>query len=95
MLDKLTREDFEPLIGRSLTLEAANGSTQAEVAETRSIANPSPRAAPFALVLRIRAPWGGQGLYRLAHPTLGPIDLFLVPVGPDGKGGTCYEAVFN
>jgi hypothetical protein len=95
MLDQLTREDFEPLLGQSLKLEAANGATQAEVAETRAIANPSPRAAPFALVLRVREPWGGQGLYRLSHPTRGAIDLFLVPVGPDGKGGTCYEAVFN
>ena len=95
MLDQLTREDFEPLLGQSLTLEAANGATQAEVAEARAIANPSPRAAPFALVLRVRTPWGGQGLYRLVHPSRGPIDLFLVPIGPDGKGGVCYEAVFN
>ena len=35
-----------------------------------------------------------QAIYRLTHPELGALDLFLVPVGPrDGK--MRYEAVFN
>ena len=97
VLDRLAREDFEPLIGRLLTLEWANGSAQLEVSEARAIRSPSPRAVPpFALVLRSGSGWrGDQGMYRLTHPALGPIDLFLVPIGPDATGGLCYEAVFN
>jgi hypothetical protein len=40
------------------------------------------------------APFFPQAIYRLNHATLGTVDLFLVPVGPDGKGMQ-YEAVFN
>ena len=35
------------------------------------------------------------GSVEAVSPTRGPIDLFLVPVGPDAQGGVCYEAVFN
>lgn len=34
-----------------------------------------------------------QGTYRLNHPRLGQIDLFLVPLGPDTEGMQ-YEAAF-
>jgi hypothetical protein len=51
--------------------------------------------AQFSLVFR-----GGpdpplqQRIYRLEHERLGPLDLFLVPLGPDATGQR-YEAVFN
>jgi hypothetical protein len=35
-----------------------------------------------------------QRIYRLEHERLGPLDLFLVPLGPD-EAGQRYEAVFN
>jgi hypothetical protein len=35
-----------------------------------------------------------QGIYKLNHPTLGELDLFLVPVGQDNQGFQ-YEAAFN
>ena len=34
-----------------------------------------------------------QGIYRLAHSELGELELFLVPLGPDGEGMR-YEAAF-
>ena len=50
---------------------------------------------PFVLMFAVADPTvRGQGNYELAHPTLGPIDIFLVPVGRDGDG-ILYEAVFN
>lgn len=42
-----------------------------------------PDAAPLA-----------QGIYRIDHDELGPMDLFLVPIGRD-KSGVRYEAIFN
>ena len=50
---------------------------------------------PFSLVLRSppSAPLP-QRIYRLQHEELGPLDLFLVPIGPDDVG-MCYEAVFS
>ena len=53
------------------------------------------RAMPFSLVLRgPRAPLLPQATYRLEHPRLGPIELFLVPIGQDAEA-TRYEATFN
>lgn len=34
-----------------------------------------------------------QQIYRIKHDTLGDMELFIVPVGPDEEG-MCYEAVF-
>ena len=35
-----------------------------------------------------------QAIYRLEHPRMGSLDLFLVPIGPDDTGMR-YEAVFT
>ena len=35
-----------------------------------------------------------QQIYPLSNETMGEMDLFIVPVGPD-KQGMCYEAVFS
>ena len=35
-----------------------------------------------------------QATFRLTHPALGEIDVFLVPLQPDARG-PIYEAVFN
>jgi len=50
---------------------------------------------PFSLIFRSppAAPLP-QRIYRLQHEELGPLDLFLVPIGPD-EAGMCYEAVFT
>lgn len=35
-----------------------------------------------------------QQIYRIKHDTLGDMDLFIVPIGPDDEGMR-YEAVFS
>ena len=35
-----------------------------------------------------------QAIYRLEHAALGPMDLFLVPIGRNAEG-VRYEAIFN
>jgi hypothetical protein len=53
------------------------------------------RAAPFCVFLcGPVSPALPQATYALRHPRLGPIELFLVPVGRDAKG-VRYEATFN
>ena len=62
-----------------------------------ALASPPPngRRAPFSLVFRgPGSPPLPQRIYRLEHPELGALDVFLVPIGQDA-GGMCYEAVFN
>ena len=36
-----------------------------------------------------------QQIYRISHESLGDMDLFIVPIGPDDTGGMRYEAVFS
>ena len=55
----------------------------------------SPRLQNFSLVFRgPMSPLLPQRIYRLSHSKLGPLDIFLVPIGPD-QAGMQYEAVFN
>ena len=35
-----------------------------------------------------------QKIYRISHNTMGDMELFIVPIGPDDKGMR-YEAVFS
>lgn len=58
--------------------------------------DPSVRQEPFRLTFR-----GGpvdaflpQQIFTLKHATMGELEIFLVPIGPDADG-MCYEAVFN
>lgn len=96
MLERLSKEDFATLIGRTIKVGAGAQSADLEVAEATELASPSPRATkPFRLVLRSRDAWRvPQGTFRVEHPTLGTLELFAVPTGPDGKG-FCYEIIFN
>ena len=56
---------------------------------------PNERRAPFSLVFQgPNIPPLPQRIYRLEHPELGMLDVFLVPIG-QGAGGMRYEAVFN
>jgi hypothetical protein len=53
------------------------------------------RAEPFSLILSgPPAPMLPQGSYRVQHPRLGPVDLFLVPIARNATA-TQYEVIFN
>jgi hypothetical protein len=53
------------------------------------------REQPFNLLFRgPLKPLLPQRTYRLANELLGELELFLVPLGPEG-GEQRYEAVFN
>ena len=97
MLDRLRKEDFEPLIGQKLTVATSGAApTELEVAEASTLKSPSPRETPpFRVILRSRDGWRApQGMFRIEHPVHGTLELFAVPIGPDGQG-LCYEILFN
>ena len=53
------------------------------------------RVESFSLFFRgPRAPFFPQATYRLRHEKLEPLDIFLVPLGPEGEAMQ-YQAVFN
>ena len=58
-------------------------------------AAPGRAECSFSLVFRSRGPAAlSQRIYHLEHERLGALDLFLVPLGPDGQGMR-LEAVFG
>jgi len=96
MLDRLTLEQFADVRGEPIVLETAQGDVVTELVASELLSSPSPRAVPpFRAVLRTPAGWqGGQGIYRLRHPTLGALELFLVPIA-QRDGRLELELVFN
>lgn len=87
---------FEPLVGEPFTIN--DGAVQVRLSEANSLGE-GPTAelrAPFSLVFRGPAqPALEQRIHRVDHPSLGPMEIFLVPLGPDESGEACYQAVFN
>jgi hypothetical protein len=99
MLQDLTPASFEAHLGSPFHIHyGAAAPLEAVLQEVRRHeAHPGPRSEPFSVYLRSPRPGVlPQGIYRVEHPALGALQIFLVPVGPDPKlGGMVYEAVFN
>jgi len=55
----------------------------------------TPRQEMFSLQFRgPREPFLPQGIYSMEHDQLGPLDMFIVPIGRD-ESGYRYEAIYN
>ena len=96
MLERLRLEDFLPHVGSEIDVSAYGREGRFTLKEAGPIKSPSPRdSQPFHLVLSAPNDWRlPQGLYRVQHPQLGTLELFTVPIGPDGSA-FCYEVIFN
>lgn len=99
LLDDATPATFEPHLATDFRLDPGSGSPiDLRLMEVRALGlQPSaPRVEPFVLVfLGPATPILAQATYALAHDGLGPVDLFLVPIGRDADGNVQYEAIFN
>lgn len=101
MLDRLTADSFAPSVGETFTLDAGDaGRIEVELLAARlhdpdaPAEDASGTRAPFTLEFRGPAdPILAQHIYRLEHPALGSLEIFIVPIGSD-EAGTSYEAVF-
>jgi hypothetical protein len=110
-LQTLTAGDFQPHTGTLFRVSGAryaDGSPadiDAELAEVTEH-NPDPSGryrTSFSVVFHgPLQPVLPQGIYHFAHAALGPLELFLVPVGPDEPADPAqaptamrYEAVFG
>lgn len=97
-LQVLTAADFTPYLQQQLTIRFAPGlSLPAELIEVKETENYSPAdRKPFFIVLRTdqKDQYYQQGVYSVEHPQRGELAIFLVPLGPDGKGMR-YEAIFS
>lgn len=110
MLDKLTSEDFAPHLRQTFMLSlgpwgeahdpAAHGAPRMlDLIEVDTLGSETSgtSAGRHAFSLIFRETGGSylpQRTYAIKHPTLGWLDLFLVPIGPD-QAGMRYQAVFT
>jgi hypothetical protein len=101
-LEWLTYDQFAPRVGEGFDVGVDEESKTvpmvlAEASEGTEAGGAGPdgeQRLQFSLVFRgPQAPLLPQGTYRVTHPDMGAIALFLVPLGPDGEGMR-YEAAF-
>jgi hypothetical protein len=96
--DDYALERFLPLVGEIFQIGDGRSSLQATLAEAndlREVQGAGRQSRQFSLVWRAAMePVLPQMIYTVTHPSLGAMDLFLVPIGPDAQGMR-YEAVFT
>lgn len=96
MPEALTKDLFAQHMGDRFRVRTdSSDTTELELHEVTARNAEAPR--PFSILFRgPMNPILPQRTYRLEHDRLEPIDLFLVPVGPDtDRAFMLYEAVFN
>ena len=96
MLDRLKKEDLDPFVEKDFQLSSAEGHKfQVQLVEVTEMPGTPSNRKPFSVVfLGPGEPVLPQCIYTLEHEKIGPLDLFLVPLGPF-RDGMKYEAVFT
>jgi hypothetical protein len=102
VLDRVTATTFAPAVGDTFVLAADDaGALELELLESRlhdpdaPAEDASGARAPFTLTFRGPAePVLSQRIYHLEHPSLGELEIFMVPIAHD-DAGTIYEAIFG
>lgn len=98
-LSTITLEDFEPCLGQTfhVPLENADG-IELELIQVKPLGAADSKAQvrqSFSLLFRgPLQPMVGQQVLKFENSTLGELELFLVPIGPDDVG-MLYDVTFN
>jgi hypothetical protein len=96
-MELLTLDHFAGHVNETFPAALNEGEVPFVLVEARGLpAQPSPAArAPFALLFRNASSFlFPQQIYRMRHPRLGEIGIFLVPVARE-REGFLYQAIFN
>ena len=99
MLDlaKVQREEFAACLNQEFEIVFPDGTLPVKLIEAKQWGPDQPAniRQPFALTFRIerslRLP---QGIYKMRHPQLSEMEIFLVPIAADATS-SMLEAVFN
>jgi hypothetical protein len=103
MSDRLSLSDFLGYANQIFQVSRESGETVGlQLIEAKPLGTGGdPSAAggwgPFSLIFRGPLQDGlAQQIHSLKHEAFGKLDLFLVPLGPEGDpDGTHYQAIFN
>jgi hypothetical protein len=94
-LATLTADDFETLGGQSFSLTVAGRDVELKLEAVQRLGQALRAGGAFSV--QFSAPAGPvlpQAIYPLRHPSLGTLELFIVPLKPE-KGVNRYEAIFT
>ncbi len=100
MLGELKSSDFATLVGERFEIRFNEEvRLEAELLKVEALGGEADvDGRPFSVIFRTgqQGAYFPQHIYHLAHPKLGELALFLVPIGPDRETkGMLYEAVFS
>lgn len=94
----LTCAHFAKHLDEAFALHAEAETLELRLISAEAISSSSVDGAerePFALIFRgAKQPILPQSTYRMDHPEMGSLHIFVVPIEPDQEG-QCYEAVFT
>jgi hypothetical protein len=94
-LATLNADTFEPRRQDGFCVGLRDGELELTLAEVKRLGTALREGGAFSLLFVAKTgPALPQAIYRLTHPALGALDIFLVPIGPVA-GGAGYEAVFT
>ena len=97
LLSELTHDHFAKELGSPFLLQHGGVSIELELAEVTQLApaGVGSRRIPFSLIFHApRQPMLPQKIYPLENDLLGRLEIFLVPLGPQGENMR-YEAIFT
>lgn len=99
MLETFTIDTFQPHLGQRFTLVASDEVriplTLTEVSPWGPEASKGRPRVPFSLVFHsVPEAVVPQAIYRVESDAMEPMEIFLVPLGPDERGMR-YEALFT
>ena len=87
--------DFSPHLDAVFDMQTAGGVVPLKLAKVDPVGDSGRAGGAFSLIFV--APTAlpqPQAIYPVNHPTLGIMEIFLVPVGPT-QGGDGYQAIFT
>ena len=97
MLDKLRIDDFRPRLNERFVIRPSHvEEIDTELVQVTDLGEIVPRGRrAFSLVFRgPKDPVLPQRVYPIENGAMGRLEMFIVPIGPDGEGMR-YEAVFT
>jgi hypothetical protein len=93
-LAPLTLDDFASHLDAIFKMHSPAGIVPLQLTKAEGLGHAKRAGGAFSLLFVAPiGPWLPQSTYPIEHPTLGTMNIFLVPIGPvsDGNG---YQAVF-
>lgn len=91
----VTIDHFVPLRGMFFDIQTSDGAVPLTLNKVEAAGSTGRAGGAFSLLfVAPKGPWLPQATYPVKHPTLGTMEIFLVPIGPLAEGNG-YQAIFG